>query len=159
MRAEQTRSALPSQKALGHLRKSTHLINLIICMKPITILVLSLSFLTYHRVVLGQPLQCPFCRALLPYGHCPEGAIDTVPQHGIAFLGTVVATKPINCGVQITAEVTRSSPPSLPAVIKIDVGPCLTWTGKIGDPINAVVSTAPDPRGAYLAFGYCGESR
>ncbi|MDH2379877.1 hypothetical protein [Bradyrhizobium sp. CER78] len=128
-------------------------------MKPITILVLSLSFLTYHRVALGQPFRCPVCRAVLPYGHCPEGGIGTVLQHGIAFSGTVVAAKPIDCGVQITAEVTRSSPPSLSAVIKIDVGPCSIWAGKIGDPINAVVSTEPEPSGAYLAFGYCGESR
>jgi hypothetical protein len=96
---------------------------------------------------------------MYPYGHCPESGISNPPQHGISFVGTVVAVKPIDCGVQITADVTRSSSPSLPAAIVIDVGACFLWGGEIGDPIVALVSEAPKQSGAYAALRYCGGTR
>jgi hypothetical protein len=77
-------------------------------------------------------------------------------NHGLsAFIGTVVTAKPIDCGVQITVDVARSSAPSLPAKIVIDVLPCSFWRGAIGDTISAVVFEAPKQTGAYKSSIQC----
>jgi len=93
------------------------------------------------------------------YGQCPESGISHPPAHGIAFAGTIVAAKPIDCGVQITVDVTRSSSPSLPAAIVIDIGACFLLDSGIGHRISAVVYEAPKQSGAYDASVYCDETR
>src|SRR4051812_29777057 len=113
-------------------------------MRPIALFVLSILLLTYGRTALGQPSQCPVCSAMFHYGLCPESSVSDPPQRGIAFAGTVVASKPIACGVQITVNVTRSSSPSLPATIVIDLGACMLLARGIGDTINAVVFDEPE---------------
>ena len=128
-------------------------------MRPIAVFVLSILALTYGRAALGQPSQCRVCRTAYPYGHCPESSISNPPEHGVAFAGTVVAAKPITCGVQITVDVTRSSSPSLPATIVIDVESCSFWTGAIADAITAVVFDAPKQSGAYDAHIHCARLR
>ena len=93
--------------------------------------------------------------AMMPYGRCPEAGVNNPQGDGIAFVGHVVAVKPIKCGVQIRVNVTRSSAPSLPSMIDIDVSTCMVWGGAIGDSINAVVSGEPMQTGVYAPRPYC----
>jgi len=111
-------------------------------------LFVSLSLLTFGQASLAQPSDCQACRTVALYGNCPE----TAPPAGhIAFIGKVVAANPIKCGTQIRVNVTRSSAPSLPSTIEIDVSACMAWMGAVGDSISAVIAEAPTQSGAYSA--------
>jgi len=128
-------------------------------MKSNVVFVVSILLLAYCQRAAAQPVECPVCRAEYSYGHCPEAGIDNPPENGIAFTGTVTAARPIACGAQITVDVKRSSSPSLPAAIVIDVKPCAFWSGAIGDTVSAVVSEARKQTGAYAASIRCGGNR
>lgn len=103
------------------------------------------------RAALAQPSECPACRASIAYGRCPVALIEHPPRDTIAFAGKVVGVRPIDCGMQIRVNVTRSSTRALPGAIDIDVGPCLFWSGSIGDAISGVVAEAPSKPGPYVA--------
>lgn len=119
-------------------------------MRTVTALSVSFVFLSCCQSALAQPVDCPACPASLPYGRCPVALIGHAPKDHIAFTGTVAAVKPIQCGMQIRVNVTRSSTRSLPSVIDVNVGPCLFWSGSIGDAVSGVVAEAKQA-GAYSA--------
>jgi hypothetical protein len=82
------------------------------------------------------------------YGNCPPATLDDPPKHSIAFYGTIVAIKPMQCGEQLTVTVKRSSSPSLPATIVIEIGSCTLAPG-VGQDIRAVVGETPKKPGLY----------
>jgi hypothetical protein len=112
--------------------------------------------LGFAAVVLTAVLQsaqaqpCIVCRASFPFGNCVSAAMDRPPTGAIAIVGTVAQVDKTQCGNSLTVDVKRSSS-SVPARIKIDVGPCTLWGGRTGDEINGMVVAAPRDDGAYQA--------
>lgn len=130
-------------------------------MKLIAAFVASILVLADCQAALAyMSATCPSCRAIYSYGNCPETSIDSPPKGGIAFVGIVLASIDVNnCGTIIRAKVTRSSAPSFPSTILIEVGACLSWRGNSGDAISGVVLATPLPNGAYRASNQCSEMR
>lgn len=121
-------------------------------MRSIAVLFSPLLFLTWCGTALAQQAaECPACRASIAYGRCPMTVIEHPPKDHIAFTGKVAAVKPINCGMQIRVNVTRSSTRGLPSTIDVDVGPCLFWSGSIGDAISGVIADGANKPGPYTA--------
>src|SRR5215831_15345328 len=110
---------------------------------------LALTAVLQSAAVSAQPLSCPLCRAVMPFPVCDNAAIDHPPQGAIVVVGTVARIEDVRCGVGLTVDVRRSSSSSLPARIRADGGPCLTWNGQTGDVISTVVSDTPLEGGVY----------
>ena len=91
------------------------------------------------------------CRAQLPFGSCDAAAIANPPGGMVGFTGTVVQAEALQCATRLTVSVKRAVRSVLPAIIKIDVLPCLYWNGNTGEDINATVMIVPSTNGAYLA--------
>jgi hypothetical protein len=130
-----------------------------VTMNSIIVFAVTLLLVTCSQIARAAPAECPACRAMHPYGRCPETSINNPPKNSIGFIGSVVAAKPTDCGVQITVRVTRSSSPSLPETIVIDIGPCSFWWAATGDTISAAVFEAPEQTGVYRASLYCPADR
>jgi hypothetical protein len=99
----------------------------------------------------AQASRCMECRAQLPFGNCDAAAIANPPGGTVGFTGTVVQAEALQCATRLTVSVKRAVRFVLPAVIKIDVLPCLYWNGNTGEDINAAVMIVPSINGAYLA--------
>jgi hypothetical protein len=99
----------------------------------------------------AQASRCMECRAQLPFGNCDAAAIANPPGGTVGITGTVVQTEALQCATRLTVSVKRAVRSALPAVIKIDVLPCLYWNGNTGEDINAAVMIVPTANGVYLA--------
>jgi hypothetical protein len=99
----------------------------------------------------AQDLPCMVCRAQLLFGNCDAAAIANPPGGTVGFAGTVVQTEALQCATRLTVSIKRAVRSALPAVIKIDVLPCLYWNGNPGEDINAAVMIVPTANGVYLA--------
>ena len=125
----------------------------------VTFLFIFMSILTCSQSTLATPASCPLCRAMYPFGNCPETSINNPLKDYVGLVGNVVATKPTDCNVQLTVRVTRSSSRTLPETIDIDVGPCAYWHGAVGDTISAVVRELPEQTGVHQSSPYCATNR
>jgi hypothetical protein len=96
---------------------------------------------------------------MYPFGNCSETSINSPVRNFVGIVGSAVAAKPTDCGVQITVHVTRSSSHSLPESVVIDVGPCAFWKGAVGETISAVIREVPEQTGVYQASPYCATNR
>jgi hypothetical protein len=119
-----------------------------LAMNKLVLAVVSLLLLTFCQ---NASAQCPNCRAMSPFGNCAETVLNDPPEGSIAFTGTVIAAKDLQCSQQVRVEVTRSSAPSLPATIDIELGPCTLGTGPVGTTITGLVSAKPGSTGTYSA--------
>jgi hypothetical protein len=120
---------------------------------------ISILIVTCSQSVLAAPASCLRCRAVYPFGDCPEASINNPLGNFVGLVGSVVATKPTDCSVQLTVRVTRSSSRTLPETVVIDVGPCAYWNGAVGDTISAVVHEVPKQTGVHQASPYCATNR
>src|SRR3979409_1695562 len=85
----------------------------------------------------AQDSPCMVCRAQIPFGNCDAAAIANPPGGMVGFTGTVVQAEALQCATRLTVSVKRAVRSVLPAIIKIDVLPCLYSNGNIGEDINA----------------------
>jgi hypothetical protein len=99
----------------------------------------------------AQELPCPVCRAQIPFGNCTTAAIANPPPGRIGLTVRVVQAESMQCATRLVVNVERASQRGLPARVTIEVHPCLFWSGKTGEEINAMVLDTPSEGGAYLA--------
>ena len=125
----------------------------VFAMNKLAVVVVSLLLLTCCRNASAQPSQCPVCENFFPsFGNCAETVLKDPPDGRIAFTGTVVSVKILPyCRQQIRVEVMRSSEPSLPKTVDVEVSACMHGGDKVGTAITALVSAKPGPTGTYSA--------
>jgi hypothetical protein len=128
-------------------------------MPRIAALFMSVLLLTYSQNAFARAASCEACRAMYRFGTCPETSINNPARNFVGVVGSAVASKPTDCGVQITVRVTHSSSGSLPEKVDIDVGPCAFWKGAVGETISAVIREAPVRTGVYQGSPYCATNR
>jgi hypothetical protein len=96
----------------------------------------ALLFVSASAPAAGQvaPAECPLCRAVAGFTTC------TKPLEGHRpFTAKVVGVEKAACSQVLSLDVVRAQDQSLPARIKVDLGPCAYWAGKPDDQIEVAV--------------------
>jgi hypothetical protein len=106
-------------------------------MRPALSLFAALALVASAQTATAQPgprPDCPACRGLVAFRTC------ALPAAGaLAFSGKALRVDGTPCRPLLYVEVLNSAELGLPTSIKVDLGRCAAWTGKIGDTLDVAV--------------------
>jgi hypothetical protein len=85
----------------------------------------------------AQRFDCPECRARRAFQTCDRPLDNKV---ALPTRVAAITTNKARCSQVMKLEVDNAASHSLPPVIEIDLGPCLTFDGAVGDIIQVAVN-------------------
>jgi hypothetical protein len=89
------------------------------------------------QAAFAQPsvVACLACRAVAEFTGCERPSVDGKPL----LAAKVVQIDRSRCSDVLSIEFERPSENGLPRIVRVDLGRCAYWAGKIGDTINIAV--------------------